>query len=191
MAGAQPLTLLLLGRQWAEMAPLLFWMSLLIFRLANLSALQSALMACGQSRVLFLTALVRFLVICVVMWLFAGQGIVVMTAAYVLTDTILMMQVLTWAASRHTPLQAKDIGRATAADTAAGVIFGLALTFGLAPRLAHLPVLPQILILGAGIGAVFLLRILARPSLRGELFRVLKRLKSKLRRGKGKNADDR
>ncbi len=174
-AAAEPLTLVLLGQDWLALAPLLAWMSLFTVHALVAMALQSVLIGCGQSRALFLFSLVRLVLVVAAIGLTAGQGLVVMTAAYALTEILVSLPLMVAVAQRTTPVTAGLLLRVLGWDLLLAGTLALALIAGVAPRLNGAPALAQLAVLAGIVGAVYALRVAGSAALRGEVRRVATR----------------
>ncbi|MGS4946661.1 oligosaccharide flippase family protein [Meridianimarinicoccus sp. RP-17] len=174
-AGSAPLVDLLMGQDWSEAAPLLFWLSLFTFRQGGSTGLQNALVACGRTGALFGFNVARMVLLALVMVTGAQLGgVLTMTIAYTLCELVVTLPLMVAVAGRTTPVTLRTFMAGSGTDIllALGLAGGLA--FGLMPRLAGQPAIVQLAVLGAAVGLVYALRIALSPALRGDVLRVLR-----------------
>jgi len=174
-AGSEPLVAVLMGPDWAEAGPLLFWLSVFTFRRGGSAGLMNALVACGQTGALLVFNILRLGMLVTAMLVGAQMGgLLAMTIAYTLCEILLTLPLMVAIAARRTPLSFATYMRGTGTDVLLAFALAGGLRWGLMPRLAALPDLGALVVLGAVIGLVFGLRIALSPDLRGDVRRVLR-----------------
>lgn len=174
-AGADQIVALLLGETWAQVAPLLFWMSLFTLRAGAASGLQHLLIACGQSRALFNMSIIRLGLVATAIYFAAHHGLEAAMAAYMLTEFFLVLPLLITLAQRHTPVGWAQVLRGSGVDMAFAAGLAALLILGLAPYLSGLTPLVHLTALGAVVAMVYGVRVLIDPSLRADVLQVLMR----------------
>ena len=173
---ADPLTLMLLGREWAEMAPLMFWTSLFVLRLSLNSGLQYILIATGQGRDLFFYAVFRFIAVVIGMLIAARHGIITMTATYMLIELFITLPLMAVMALRRGVLSMEILWRTGLQGMLVAVAITAVLKLTLMPAIAGLGPVVQVLIAGAVIGILYGIQILINPGMRRDILTVLQRM---------------
>lgn len=180
-AAAHPLTAILLGDNWSETAPLLFWLSIFTLRTPANASLYFALIACGQGRPLFFNAIARFVLIALVMMATAHEGLVVMTAAYMLLELFVTLPMMARIAIRHTPLSLAMVVKATVPDLVFAAALGLVLC-ELAKFLTPYNAFLELAVIVGLTGIAYGSRVLASPELSRDVGNVLLRVLPRIRR---------
>lgn len=183
-AGADPAVRVLLGPTWIETAPLLFWMSLFILRNGANAGLHYMLMACGQSRALFVNSFIRLVLVSVTVWYTARFGLVAMTAANMLVELLITLPMMLERALRHTPLTMRYVARASLVDMLLAIVLAGLLILFVNPAIDALPDLVELIILGLLTATAYGVRIVLSPDFRRDALGVIDRIGGRfLRRG--------
>ncbi|WP_165971761.1 lipopolysaccharide biosynthesis protein [Meridianimarinicoccus aquatilis] len=180
-AASDPLVALLMGPDWSEAAPLLFWMSLFTLREGGTSGLQFAFIACGKSRALFGFAALRLVLVAGALAAGAQHGLLAMAVAYTLCELLITLPLMVAVAHRVTPISPRVFLAGSGLDMILAAALAAVLAWGVAPLVTGLPVLAQLVVLGAAVAGVYGVRVAISKDLRGDVRRVLE---SVLRRAK-------
>ncbi|WP_161556094.1 oligosaccharide flippase family protein [Mangrovicoccus ximenensis] len=173
--GAPWIVALMLGPDWTDVTPLLFWSSLFTLGAGLRNGLQYLFFACGQSRPFFWVSVLRFAVVALSLWLMAPYGIEAMIAAYMLTELFVILPALVFAADRTTPVSWRAVAGFAWFDFAFAAALGALLLAVVVPRIEGWSAVPALALLGGLIGAAYLAKVLLTPELRGEMLRLVRR----------------
>lgn len=182
---AEPVTLVLLGPNWIEVAPLLAWMSAFTFIAPAEWSLRFVLLGCGHSRGLFLLTALRLAAISAALMLAAPYGLERMVAAYVVTELSLTVPAFALLTLRITPISLADIWRSMWIELALIGWLAALLTLWVMPAVAGRSAALQLAAAGLVIVAGFGARIAASPVLRRQALGALAAGLGRLRRRKG------
>ena len=172
---AEPLTLILLGPDWAELAPLLFWFSLFVLRAAGNMAAQQILVASGKGAVLLGFGLFRMVLVTLAMVVAARWGMVAMAATAMLVELLVTFPVLAALAVRHTALSWSALWAASLREMGLAVGIAAALIWGFVPFIAGWGALAQVVACAGVIAVIYVVRIGVSPALRADLRQVVRR----------------
>ena len=179
-AGAEPMTEVLLGKQWLAVTPMVFWMSLMTLIAPVNLPLHFALLACGRSGRLFATMVIRLVVVVLSMILSGQYGVITMTAVYMLTELLVSLPLMIGATLGATPVTFRAVLRSGIAEMAYAALVA-ALLISLKPYWSGHPALVELVLLGLLTGVFYGLRVAIDPNLRGD---VMKTLLGRFRRGR-------
>lgn len=174
--GAEPLTVVLLGQNWAEMAPLLFLLSGFTLRAGCNNGLQYAMISSGRGRELFMQSGIRLVCVATAVWIGSGYGLIAMAAAYSLVELFVTLPILAVLAVRYTVTTWDMIWHASVLPMLFAVAVGAVLFLGLNPLIDGLPHIVQLMAIGAALAVIYGIRILIAPDLRADALRAARAL---------------
>lgn len=178
--GAEPIVRILLGPTWAEVAPILAWMSVLCLRSGVETTLNNALTASGRSGVVFAVALIRFLCAVAALLLAVPYGLHAMVMAFALTELLISLPIHVVLAVRNTPLTYGCVLRASLFHGLFAIGVSVSIIAFVDPVLSPLPAILHLIALGLLVGAIYAVRVAVDPSLRHDVLRSLEQVFAKV-----------
>lgn len=172
-AGGDLVALVLLGREWAAAGPLISILSVLVLQAPVSRGLNWTMTAQGRTGTMLLFGAAHAAVaVGAILW-GLQHGLVETAAAFMASMLLFRMPLLLWLAARFTVLRAGDLWSAMAADWALALAAAGALWAGRA-LLPPMPVLAELVLLGAAVAAIYAVRVLSVPDLRADALRLLR-----------------
>ncbi|MFA9229775.1 MAG: lipopolysaccharide biosynthesis protein [Microgenomates group bacterium] len=169
----------LLGPGWALMVPILAWMSLLSAQAAITNGCNWALTAKGETKVLMNFGFVTAGLILAPLLIGVHFGLVAMTALYMTSLVVLRLPMLCWLVARYTGIGFYATCRPFVMDMAYAIFAG-AVLWAIRSQLPQMPAIIELILCTILVGLLYVLRIVADPSMRLDAIRLVSRAGAKL-----------
>lgn len=161
-----------LGQNWAPMAPVLAWLGLIMLQITLEQGLTWSLIACNGSRYLLYYAGWGLALMCATIALTIGQGIVTLAMGIIVMNQCLRVPLLAVFALRQTHLTLRDLLRGYGID----LVLALAAIGAALGLRALMPEGAALQFFGAAglVALIYLGRVLADPGLSRDVFKALR-----------------